>query len=190
MALLRRTTLKMKLIILDRDGVINYDSKNYIKNLDEWQPIPGSIEAIAKLKKKNYTIAVVTNQSGVARKYYDINTLNLMHNKFRRLLANQGVKVDAIFFCPHGPDDNCNCRKPKTGLYQHVASLFNTTLKDSITVGDSFRDLQAAMAMQSRPVLVKTGKGQSTLEKHQVEILQNHIPVYENLMDFVNSFLE
>jgi len=180
----------MKLIVLDRDGVINIDSDNFIKSIDEWIPIPGSIEAIAKLSKNNYKIAVVTNQSGIARKYYDKNVLNAMHNKFRRLLADKGAKVDAIFYCPHGPKDTCTCRKPATGMYQNVEKLFGLSLKDSYTVGDSYRDLEAAMAMSSKPVLVKTGKGEKTLIDKKEEISANQIPIYKNLANFVDNLLK
>ena len=180
----------MKLIILDRDGVINHDSDNFIKSVDEWQALPGSLEAIAKLSRHGYQIAVVTNQSGIARKYYDVTILNEMHNKFRRLLADLGGKIDAIFYCPHGPDDNCDCRKPKTGMYENVEALFNKKIEDCYTVGDSYRDLEAAMAMNSKPILVKTGKGEKTYSSKQDEIRQHHIPVYENLSTFVNFLLD
>lgn len=179
----------MKLIILDRDGVINQDSDNYIKTVDEWIPIEGSIEAIAALHKHSYNIAVVTNQSGIARQYYSIETLHAMHNKLRQLLRQHNAKVDAIFYCPHGPDDQCTCRKPAIGLYTKVANLFNTELKGVITVGDSFRDLEAALQVGSKPVLVKTGKGERTLANKALEIEQKNIPVFDSLADFVSKTL-
>lgn len=180
----------MKLIILDRDGVINHDSDNYIKSVDEWQPIKGSIPAIAKLYQHGYKIVIITNQSGIARSFYNIDTLYSMHDKFRRLLKKNGGKVDAIFFCPHGPTDNCDCRKPKIGLYKKIESLFPVNFENIFSVGDSYRDLEAAMAMGSKPILVKTGKGKDTLINNQHLIDQNEIPVFENLAEFVTQLNE
>ena len=180
----------MKFIILDRDGVINHDSDNFIKTIDEWVPIPGSIEAIARLKENNFKIAVVTNQSGIARNYYKKSTLFAMHDKFRRLLANEGAKVDAIFFCPHGPNDACSCRKPATAMYRNAEKLLNTSLKNSYTVGDSYRDLEAAITVQSKPILVKTGKGEKTLREKYRELESKQIPVYDNLTSFVDNLLK
>ena len=179
----------MKLIILDRDGVINHDSDDYIKTVDEWVPIPGSLEAIARLAHADYKIAVVTNQSGIARGYYSVATLHAMHDKFRRLLRAHGAKVNAIFYCPHGPDDQCHCRKPAAGLYDKVKMLFKTNLDHVTTVGDSFRDLESARLAGSTPVLVKTGKGLRTLAKHEAELQRMHIPVYENLLAVVEQML-
>lgn len=155
----------MKLVILDRDGVINYDSDDYIKSVEEWQPIPGSMEAIARLNKAGYTVAVATNQSGLARGYFDLETLDAMHQKFRRLLTEAGGRVDHIAYCPHGPDDGCDCRKPKPGMYRQIADRFATSLNGVWVIGDSLRDLQAATEVAAQPVLVKTGKGERTLTK-------------------------
>ncbi len=152
----------MKLLILDRDGVINEDSDAYIKSVQEWIPIPGSIEAIAQLSKAGWTVAVATNQSGIARGYYDLATLDAMHARLRALVAEQGGEVGLIVYCPHGPDEGCACRKPKPGMLQTIASHYATALQDVWFVGDSKGDLEAAAAVDSQPVLVMTGKGQKT----------------------------
>ncbi|AUA31104.1 D-glycero-beta-D-manno-heptose 1,7-bisphosphate 7-phosphatase [Pseudomonas sp. xss_4] len=155
----------MKLLILDRDGVINQDSDAYIKSLDEWVPIPGAIEAIAQLSKAGWTVAVATNQSGIARGYYPIATLEAMHARLRMLVAEQGGEVGHIVYCPHGPDEGCDCRKPKPGLLRAIAEHYQANLEGVWFVGDSQSDLQAALAVDAQPVLVKTGKGERTLEK-------------------------
>lgn len=153
----------MKLLILDRDGVINLDSDAYIKSVEEWIPIPGSIEAIAQLSKAGWTVAVATNQSGIARGYYDIATLEAMHARLRELVAEQGGEVGLIVYCPHGPDEGCDCRKPKPGMLQTIADHYATNLAGIWFVGDSKGDLEAALAVDSQPVLVKTGKGLKTM---------------------------
>lgn len=155
----------MKLIVLDRDGVINYDSDAYIKTVDEWQPLPGAIAAIARLHQAGWTVAVATNQSGLARGYYDEAELHAMHDKMRALLAEQQADIGLIAFCPHGPDDACDCRKPNTGLLLQIAEHYNTRLEGVWFVGDSLRDLQAAVTVRAQPVLVKTGKGVDTARK-------------------------
>ena len=153
----------MKLLILDRDGVINHDSDAYIKSVEEWVPIPGSIEAIAQLSKAGWTVAVATNQSGIARGYYDLATLDAMHARLRELVAEQGGEVGLIVYCPHGPDEGCACRKPKPGMLQTIAHHYQVELAGLWFVGDSSSDLKAAQAVDSQPVLVKTGKGIKTL---------------------------
>ncbi|MGH8437053.1 MAG: D-glycero-beta-D-manno-heptose 1,7-bisphosphate 7-phosphatase [Pseudomonas sp.] len=153
----------MKLLILDRDGVINYDSDAYIKSLEEWVPIPGSIEAIAQLSQAGWTVAVATNQSGLARGYYDLPTLNAMHRRLQELVAEQGGELGLIVFCPHGPDEGCDCRKPKPGMLKTIAAHYGVALAGLWFVGDSRGDLEAALAVDCQPVLVKTGKGQQTL---------------------------
>jgi D-glycero-D-manno-heptose 1,7-bisphosphate phosphatase len=177
----------MKLIILDRDGVINQDSDNYIKTVDEFIPLPGSLEAIARLNQAGYRVAVATNQSGIARGFYDLTTLNAMHEKLRRLLASLGGNIDMIAYCPHGPDDGCDCRKPKPGMYQDIARRMEISLKDVPVIGDSLRDLQAAQAVNARPILVRTGKGEQTIAKG--EGLEG-IPIYDDLAGAVNALLE
>lgn len=151
-----------KLIILDRDGVINHDSDEFIKSPAEWIPIPGSLDAIAQLNHSGYRVAVATNQSGIARGYFDIDTLNAIHQKMHQQLARLGGHIDAIFFCPHGPDDDCECRKPKPGLLRSIGDRFSMKLHDVPAIGDSKRDLQAALAVGARPFLVLTGKGEKT----------------------------
>ena len=155
----------MKLLILDRDGVINYDSDAYIKSVEEWIPLPGAIEAIAQLSKAGWTVAVATNQSGIARGYYDLATLDAMHARLRTLVAEQGGELGLVVYCPHGPDEGCACRKPKPGMLHTIAAHYGVNLAECWFVGDSFGDLQAAQAVDSQPVLVKTGKGLQTLAK-------------------------
>lgn len=159
-----------KLILLDRDGVINEDSDNYIKSVDEWRPIPGSLEAIARLNRAGYRIVVITNQSGISKGLFDLEVLAAMHNKMLRLTSEVGGRIDAILFCPHGPEAQCNCRKPKPGMFEQVALRYGTSLQDAVSVGDSLRDLQAAAAMKCRTFLVKTGKGLRTLQDKSKEL--------------------
>ena len=156
----------MKLLMLDRDGVINYDSDAYIKSVEEWTPLPGSVEAIAQLSKAGWTVAVATNQSGIARGYYDIATLDAMHQRLRALVAEQGGELGLIVYCPHGPDEGCDCRKPKPGLLKTIAAHYQVELARVWFVGDSISDLEAAKAVDCQPVLVKTGKGEKTLGKN------------------------
>lgn len=178
----------MKLIILDRDGVINEDSDAYIKSPEEFIPLPGSLEAISRLKKAGYTIAVATNQSGIARGYFDETTLAAMHEKLARLLDQHGGAIDYIAYCPHGPDDHCACRKPQPGLLQEISKHFKTDLHDVPMIGDSLRDIQAAQTVGGNPILVKTGKGERTLETATTEL--EHVPVYANLANAVDALLE
>lgn len=156
----------LKLLILDRDGVINYDSNAYIKSVDEWIPLPGSIEAIAQLSKAGWTVAIATNQSGIARGYYDIATLDAMHARLRTLVAEQGGEVGLVVYCPHGPDEGCDCRKPKPGMLKIIAEHYKVPLAGIWFVGDSLGDLEAAKAVDSQPVLVKSGKGEKTQAKN------------------------
>jgi D-glycero-D-manno-heptose 1,7-bisphosphate phosphatase len=155
----------LKLVILDRDGVINEDSDAYIKSVEEWIPIPGAIAAIAQLSQAGWTVAVATNQSGIARGYYSLATLDAMHARLRSLVAEQGGEVGQVVFCPHGPDEGCTCRKPRPGMLQNIAEHYSTGLAGVWFVGDSASDLQAALAAGCQPVLVKTGKGLRTLGK-------------------------
>jgi D-glycero-D-manno-heptose 1,7-bisphosphate phosphatase len=173
-------------IILDRDGVINHDSDDYIKSPDEWIPIDGSLDAIASLKRAGYRIAVATNQSGLARGYFDLTALNAMHDKLHGLLAQRGVHIDGIFYCPHGPDDHCDCRKPKPGLLYQIRDALDIDLDDTVFVGDSMGDVQAARLVGAQPVLLRTGKGERTLAK-----LGNNpdLPVYDDLESFTREFL-
>ncbi len=152
----------MKLIILDRDGVINQDSEEFIKSPQEWTPIPGALEAIARLNQAGYRVAVATNQSGIARRLFDMAALNAIHQKLHLRAQHVGARIDAIFYCPHAAEDFCDCRKPKSGLLEEIARRFDTTLQDVPTVGDSLRDLQAGFGAGCRPYLVLTGKGERT----------------------------
>ena len=152
----------MKLVILDRDGVINEDSDSYVKRPEEWRPIPGSLEAIARLNHAGYHVVLATNQSGVGRGLFEVSALNAIHDKMHRALAQIGGRVDAIFFCPHAQETNCECRKPKPGLLEEIAHRFNVDLKGIPSVGDALRDLQAAATVGARPILVLTGKGEKT----------------------------
>lgn len=151
------------LIILDRDGVINHDSDQYIKTPDEWQAIDGSLEAIARLTHAGWHVAVATNQSGVERGLFDLNALHAIHTRMAEAVSGKGGKIDAIFFCPHAPSSRCDCRKPATGLFRDIAARYSRSLKAVPAVGDSLRDLQSASAMECEPWLVKTGKGERTL---------------------------
>ena len=152
----------MRLVILDRDGVINHDSDQYIKSPSEWRAIPGSIEAIARLHQNGYRIAVATNQSGIGRGLFDMATLNAINDKMMELVFRQGGRIDALFFCPHTAVEACNCRKPRTGMLEEIAARFHTELKGVPVVGDSLKDLQAAESVGAQPILVLTGKGQMT----------------------------
>ena len=155
----------MKLAILDRDGVINHDSDQYIKSPVEWRPIAGSIEAIARLNQHGYRIAVATNQSGIGRGLFDMATLNAINDKMMELVFRQGGRIDALFFCPHTAVEDCGCRKPRTGMLEEIAARFHTELKGVPVVGDSLKDLQTADAVGAQPILVLTGKGERTREE-------------------------
>lgn len=146
--------LTEKLIILDRDGVINYDSANYICGPEEWHPIPGSIDAIARLNKAGFRIAVATNQSGINRGYYTKETLDNIHQKMHNLLAEKGGKIDKIFYCPHSPSDNCECRKPKPGLLKLIGEHFQCSLEKIPFIGDNLCDINAALAINASPIFI------------------------------------
>ena len=148
----------MKLVILDRDGTINEDSAEYIKSPSEWQPLPGALEAIACLNHAGWHVVVATNQSGLGRGLFDMAALNAMHAKMNTMLAAVGGRVDAIFFCPHAPDEGCRCRKPEPGLFEQIGERYGVDLNGVPAVGDSPRDLVAAMAAGCGPHLVLTGK--------------------------------
>ena len=177
----------MKLIILDRDGVINYDSDEFIKSPEEWIPIPGSMEAIARLNQSGYRVVVASNQSGIARGLFNIVTLNAIHQKLHLAAKHAGADVDAIFFCPHAADDNCDCRKPKPGMLQEIARRFDISLKGVPVVGDSLRDLQAGFVSGCTPYLVLSGKGEKTLAKGG---LPPGTTVHENLAAVVDHLLK
>lgn len=181
----------MKLIILDRDGVINHDSDEFIKSPDEWLPIKGSLEAITQLSQAGYHVAVITNQSGIGRGLFSTDTLSKIHQRMIEQLRQLGGEIKSISFCPHHPDDNCDCRKPKPGLFNELAARLNRPLTGVFAVGDSLRDLQAANTAGATPVLVKTGKGKTTIKQLQ----QNQAPelgeveTHNNLASFVDTML-
>ena len=152
----------MKLIILDRDGVINHDSDLYIKSPEEWTPIPGSLEAIARLNQWGWRVVVCTNQSGIGRGLFGMDTLNAIHDQMIKAAAHVGGTIDAVFFCPHTNLDQCNCRKPQPGMLKEIGTRYNIDLASVPVVGDSLRDLQAAVAVGAQPMLVLTGKGKKT----------------------------
>lgn len=158
--------MKKKLIILDRDGVINYDSMDYIKTPEEWHAIPGSLDAIAKLNRAGYHIVVATNQSGVARGLYDIPMLHKIHEKLKSELAAVGGVVDEIFFCPHHPDEHCGCRKPQLGMFHKIQQKYAMDLSTVYFIGDSYSDIQVAETLPCKPILVLTSKGENTLKNN------------------------
>lgn len=176
----------MKLIILDRDGVINHDSDEYIKSPNEWVPIPGSLEAIARLKRAGYTVAVASNQSGVGRGLFTLDMLHKINGKMQREAAEAGGSLDEVFYCPHAPQDNCGCRKPKPGLLRDIATKFNHDLKGVPVVGDNLRDIEAAQAVGAKPVLVRTGKGVETIKSGK---LPAGVEVHDDLAAYVDALL-
>jgi len=177
----------MKFIILDRDGVINFDSPHYIKSPEEWNPIPGSLEAIAALNRAGYHVLVATNQSGIARQYYDLDTLAHIHEKLMRELASVGGYVDEIFFCPHHPDEHCSCRKPKPGMLYRMRDQYRFDLKETYLIGDSVADMELCFTTGCKPILVLTGNGKETLEKYAHT---HKIPAFENLAAAAKSIIE
>ena len=158
----------LKLVILDRDGVINHDSDNFIKTPAEWKPIPGSIEAIARLNQNGYRVVVATNQSGIGRGLFDMGTLNAINDKMMELVFREGGRIDAIFFCPCTAEQQCHCRKPDTGMFEDIATRYQTGLAGVPAIGDSLRDLQAGAKVGCVPCLVLTGKGKKTRDKGEL----------------------
>jgi len=177
----------MKLVILDRDGVINKDSDHFIKNPDEWIPIAGSLEAIALLNQHGFRVVVATNQSGVARGLFDMVTLNAIHDKMHHAVAQVGGRIDAIFYCPHAAVDNCECRKPKSKMIEDIGHRFSIDLNNVAAVGDALRDLQAFANVGCQPMLVKTGKGKQTLGAGN---LPKDTLVFANLAEAVDYIIE
>ncbi|MEE4377044.1 MAG: D-glycero-beta-D-manno-heptose 1,7-bisphosphate 7-phosphatase [Candidatus Competibacteraceae bacterium] len=176
----------MKLIILDRDGVINQDSDAYIKSPGEWVPIPGSLEAIARLNYAGYRVVIATNQAGISHGLFDIETLNRIHEKMHRLTYEAGGAIEAIFFCPEA-DDNHPQRKPNPGMFEDLAVRLRIDLKGVPAIGDSLRDLQAARTVGARPILVLTGKGQLTQQKLTTDFA--NIEVFNDLSSTVDTLL-
>lgn len=183
----------MSLVILDRDGVINHDSDDYIKSPDEWQPLPGSLEAIARLCRADYTVVVATNQAGVGRGLFSLEMLTRIHRKMASSIRDKGGRLDSIFFCPHSPADQCGCRKPKPGMLLEISDRLNIGLSGVPVVGDSLRDLEAAAAAGAMPVMVKTGRGRLTQEKLSQGELSHTLgqtPVYADLAAFTDAVLD
>jgi len=176
----------MPIVVLDRDGVINIDSADYIKSAEEWQPLPGSIKAIALLCDKGYDVYVATNQAGIARGLFSLSDLEAMHRKLRSLVKEEGGEIAGIRFCPHHPDDQCSCRKPKPGLLKQIATDSGESIQGQAFVGDSLKDLQAARAVNAKAVLVLTGNGQKTRSEIPKE-LESAVSVFENLAAFADS---
>lgn len=181
-----------KLAILDRDGTINVDSDDYIKSPEEWQPLPGSLEAIARLNHAGWHVVVATNQSGLGRGLYDAAAFNAIHAKMNAALARVGGRVDAVFFCPHAPADGCRCRKPLPGLFEQIAQRYGLDLHGVPAVGDALRDLQAAAAVGCEPHLVLTGKSQA-LDDAAAEALLARVPgsqAHADLMHFAEFVVQ
>ena len=181
----------IKLIILDRDGTINEDRDDYVKSPDEWVPIPGALEAIARLNQAGWHTVVATNQSGLGRGTFDMATLNAMHVKMNQMLAKQGGRIDAVFFCPHAPEDSCTCRKPLPGLFEQIGERFGVSLRDVPAVGDTLRDLQAGAAAGCQPHLVRTGKG-ARMDSAQIDALCAQVPgtrVHADLAAFAEHLI-
>ena len=182
----------MKLIILDRDGTINEDRDDYVKSPDEWVPIPGALEAIARLNHAGWHTVVATNQSGLGRGTFDMSTLNAMHVKMNQMLAKQGGRIDAVFFCPHAPVDACRCRKPMPGLFEQIGERFGVDLKNVPVVGDTLRDLQAGVAVGCQPHLVRTGKA-AQLDDTQIALLCGQVEgtqVHDDLTAFADFLIQ
>ena len=183
----------MSLLILDRDGVINEDSSDYIKGLAEWFPIAGSIEAIAELSRAGYRIAIATNQSGLSRGLFSQDDMAAIHATLCRLVAERGGRISGIFYCPHLPGEGCRCRKPATGLLEDIESELGEPARDAIFIGDNLKDLQAARAFGCQPVLVRTGKGRATekaLRDPAVDLASpGAIPVYDDLAAAASAIL-
>lgn len=183
----------MPLLILDRDGVINRDSADYIRGLGDWEPLPGSIQAIAELSRAGYTIAIATNQSGLSRGYFGLDELEAIHLHLCQQVEEQGGRIAGIFYCPHLPGEGCACRKPATGLLQAIERELGISARGAIFIGDSLKDLQAARAFGCQPVLVKTGKGLATLAAIQANDAAlaepDSIPIYDDLAAAARALL-
>ena len=181
----------MKLVILDRDGTINEDRDDFVKSADEWVPVPGALEAIARLNHAGWHTVIASNQSGLARGLFDMAALNAIHARMNRELAEVGGRIDAIFFCPHGPDDGCRCRKPLPGMFETIADRYGIDLSEAHLVGDSLRDLQAGAAVGCKPHFVQTGKA-ARLDAAELAAVQSAVPqakIHPDLASFVHDLL-
>ena len=180
----------MKLIILDRDGTINGDSDDYVKSPEEWLPLPGALEAIARLNHAGWHVVIASNQSGLGRGLFDVASLNAIHAKMHKMLAAAGGRVDAVFYCPHSPQESCTCRKPLPGLFEQIGARFGVPLKGVPTAGDSSRDLQAGAAVGCEPHLVLTGKSAQYRAGGQPDGLPYGTFFHQDLSAFVDFILE
>jgi len=179
----------IKLVILDRDGTINADSDEYVKSPEEWKPLPGALEAIAKLNHAGWHVVVASNQSGLGRGLFDMASLNAMHAKMHKMLAAQGGRIEAVFYCPHSPDEQCHCRKPEPGLFEQIGERYGIDLKGTVAVGDSLRDLQAATTAGCEPHLVLTGKGEALRGRALPAEYPAQTTVHADLMAFADFML-
>ncbi|MDP3651829.1 MAG: D-glycero-beta-D-manno-heptose 1,7-bisphosphate 7-phosphatase [Rhodoferax sp.] len=179
----------MKLCILDRDGTINEDSVEYVKSPHEWQPLPGALEAIARLNHAGWHVVVASNQSGLGRGLFDVAALNAMHAKLHSMLAAVGGRVDAIFYCPHAPDEKCRCRKPEPGLFEQIGERYGIDLKGVPTVGDTARDVLAGVAVGCEPHLVLTGKGAVLQGRPLPETFPKETRVHDDLAAFADFLI-
>ncbi|ARN23013.1 D-glycero-beta-D-manno-heptose 1,7-bisphosphate 7-phosphatase [Piscinibacter gummiphilus] len=179
----------MNLIILDRDGTINEDRDDYVKSADDWIPIPGSLEAIARLNHAGWHTVIASNQSGLGRGLFDMAALNAMHAKMNSLLAKVGGRIDAVFFCPHTPDESCDCRKPLPGLFRQIGERYGVDLANVPVVGDSLRDLQAGAAVGCKPHLVRTGKGAATVAGNVLHQVPGTV-VHDDLAAFAEYLIQ
>ncbi len=176
----------MKLIVLDRDGVINEDLERPVGHPDEWVPLPGSLEAIARLHQAGWHVAVATNQSGIDRGLIALETLHAIHQRMHESVNKVGGKIDVVAFCPHSDSSQCDCRKPAPGMLYTISERLDIDLSTVVLVGDSLRDMQAAMATAATPIIVRTGKGQMTLDNNKG---LEHIPAYDDLASYVDALL-
>ena len=181
--------MQTKLVILDRDGTINCDSDDYVKSAEEWMPLPGALEAIARLNHAGWRVVVASNQSGLGRGLFDVAALNVMHTKMHKLLAAVGGRIDAVFYCPHSPEETCNCRKPLPGLYEQIGERYGMDLKGVHTVGDSLRDLQAGAAVGCATHLVYTGKGEKLKDQPLPADFPSNTVAHEDLGAFADWLL-
>ena len=179
----------MKLVILDRDGTINEDSPDYIKSAAEWIPLPGALEAIARLNHAGWQVVVASNQSGLGRGLFDVASLNAMHTKMHKMLAKVGGRIESIFYCPHGPEEACQCRKPMPGLFEQIRDRFGVDLRGVPSVGDSARDLLAGVELGCEPHLVLTGKSESLRGQVLPPSFPAHTRVHDNLDAFARSLI-
>ena len=177
-----------KVVLLDRDGVINYDSDDYILSPRAWQPIEGSIEAIASLTQSGFTIFVITNQSALNRNYFTLAALEAIHTKMRAAVAEQGGYISDIFYCPHRPDECCSCRKPEPGLIEQLCIKYpDCSLKNAFFIGDSYKDIEVARKTECKPILVRTGKGKLTEQQHRADLTD--VTICDSLQQAVEQYI-